>query len=442
MLLLVGASLLGSASCSKSEDKPFSDTPSVRSDKAVRKALETLQASPYGWQMTIFPSAELTFGGYTVFINFGTDGTASISDELQDDFRTSTTSLYAVDNSNGPTLTFNTYNPAIHRYSEPNSAQFDGSLALGADGDYSYQIMKVEAERIELRGIRSGVTAILTPLKTADWAPLLTAIKSSATNNYLPSAQLQFNGQTISGARMTAKRHLVFDYRGRSYDLPFRYTDTGIELYEALSIGGKSVQTFVNQGTPESPILTDASGTVSISNEGNLGIILMSAVWRYSPANATGRFAEAISKLNSYLASEYRGRVETDRMFFGMISDRLQLLSQRFFYNSSASGGSRLMFTPELISGNEIKISYDHAGSLAFGGLSAQLINFRNAHMLASGFSNVGKIDGLIDDGEGNYEGRTFILTAEPNAARPSWITLTEKDNPSNSLKLDLFFYN
>ncbi len=430
--------LMPLASCQKDQNV-FSETPAERTQRSMAEVLKTLQSAAYGWEMSVYPSPDKTYGGYTLFVRFDPNGRAAISDEMQEDASVVTESLYAIDNSNGPTLTFDTYNVSMHRYSQPNSSDFSSSVATGADGDYSFQIVSVAEDKVVLRGVRSLVYAELKPLKNSYWPTQLENLQAASSNFFLPTTQIQVDGATISGARMTGKRHLLFSYKGTDYDLPFRYTMTGIELYEPLSIAGLTIQTLTNKGALEMPVLADASGKFEVSYEENLPLLLQSAIFQYTADNATGRFASALSNMNLSLTA-YRGRVDDGGVFFGVLDGALQIYVPNFYYSSTGKTAASLLFTSEILGPKEVKFTYDHAGSIAAGGLAAQLIQLRNAHILAAGFSNVGNISTYYTDG--NYEGRTFELSAEPGTARPQWIKLVDKSDSNNSIQLVPILYN
>ena len=79
-LYLSGVLLI--ASCQKDQNV-FSTTPAERTSQALQETLTTLQSSVYGWKMTLYPSKDKKYGGYTLFVQFDKDGTLSSSDELQ-----------------------------------------------------------------------------------------------------------------------------------------------------------------------------------------------------------------------------------------------------------------------------------------------------------------------------------------------------------------------
>lgn len=433
-LTLCLSGLLGA--CSE-EDKVFDESPAERTSLVMKEALKVLQAQTNGWEMIIFPSDDQWYGGYTSFVLFGSDGVATTATELQADPSTRTRGLYSVDNSNGPTLNFDTYNKGIHAYSEPASEYFTESQNLGADGDYSFTIVSYSAEEVVLRGVRSGAYARLRPLASSDWTPLLRAYKNSSQNNYLPTAKLTIDGETIAGAKMTKKRHLEFEYKGTSYELPFRYTDSGIQLYEPTQIGSTRVQTFRNEGTSRLPVLTDESGAVKISFEADYASLLVNEVWMYSTVNASGRFARAITEYNTYLNTGFGGRINTARIFFGLIGGELIVYASQIYISATAPVyAGQVNFTHERISNNEIKISYDEDASKAGdGGFNGLMMQHRNVQMIGAGFSNIGQVETFNDP---DKNGRTFTITAEEGTARPSWIRLQDKSDPQNYIRLML----
>lgn len=437
---LVLISVLLTTACQKDE-QPFSQTPAERTKQAITTALTTLQGSTNGWEMSIYPSPKKSYGGYTIFVLFGKDGSATIADEKQELAGDVTRSLYAIDNSNGPTLTFNTYNVSMHRYSEPNSSTFpDASLATGADGDYSFQIVSTSPEKVVLRGVRSGVYAELKPLQSSYWEAIVTNYQAATRDFFLPTAQLIVDGTTIPNVRMTTQRHLSFEYEGSKYNLPYRYTATGIELYEELSIKGITTKSLNNRGTAEQPILSDDSGKIQLKYQENLYVLLTNSVWHYDVKEASGRFAEAVSNMNKYLKSTAGGKVDANSIYFGNIDNALVLVATKFYYNTTRSQTATLQMVAEPISHNEVKIRYNHTASEAAPSWAGLLVKHRSSHILAAGFSNIGKVDGYYTDS--NYEGRTFVLSAEPDTARPSWIKLVEKGNEGNSIKMQLLYSN
>ena len=75
--MLFNLSLSGvllTASCQKDQNV-FSTTPAERTSQSLQEALTTLQSSVYGWKMTIYPSKDKKYGGYTLFVQFDKDGT-------------------------------------------------------------------------------------------------------------------------------------------------------------------------------------------------------------------------------------------------------------------------------------------------------------------------------------------------------------------------------
>lgn len=417
------------------DEKVFNETPAERTSIVINDVLKVLQSQPNGWEMVVFPSEDQRYGGYTSFVLFGNDGVATTASELQADPSTRSKGLYSIDNSNGPTLSFDTYNTGIHVYSEPDSRHFPKSTNLGGDGDYSFSIISYSAEEVVLRGVRSGAYARLKPLGSSDWTPLLRAYKNSSQNNYLPVAKLELEGEQVSSAKMTKERHLQFEYKGVSYNLPYRYTDSGIQLYEPVQIGGKLIQTFRNEGSTRLPILADESGAVKISFEADYASILVSQAWIYSTVNSSGRFARAITEYNTYLNTNYRGRINAALIYFGLLDGELIVYAPQIYISATAPVyAGQVNFTHKRISNNEITITYDEEATKAAGnGLNAQLMQHRKVQMIGAGFSNIGQVETFTDE---NKEGRTFTITAEPGTARPSWIRLQDKNDPQNYIRL------
>lgn len=446
--ILQGLCLSGvllTASCQKDQNV-FSTTPAERTSQSLQEALTTLQSSVYGWKMTLYPSKDKKYGGYTLFVQFDKDGTLSSSDELQAKDDVVYRSQYSVDNSNGPTLIFNTYSKSIHRYSEPNSKDFTENLAFGADGDYSYRIISLSPEKVVLKGVRTGTEATLTPIKTAGWDVLVKAQKEAADIFQISVPVFKIKGEVVKGAKMTNKRHLVFTYKGKSYNEPYNYTDTGISFYKPFTVDGITVSSLVNKTNSDDPRLEDATAQISITSSHVPYDILIGSRWHYTQQGSQGRFQQAFSRINTFL-TRYGGKVNDEYVFFGFTNGHLSVFTSKFEYGTDKFAPLDLHLQAEKISENEIKITYDLAATTANpDSWNSALVPFRCASYLAMGFSNIGTINipenWRKPDGptyfykDDNAEGRTFTIEVEPGKARPTWIKLTDKQDPENVVVL------
>ena len=135
--------------CVQDEKDIFDESASDRMQNALEEYGALLASSETGWFVDYYPEASYKIGGYAMFLNFHSNGTVDVSCEIATNVpaREVHTSKWEMNSDQGPVLTFSTYNPVMHYFSEPSSADVDG-LA----GDYEYIVMKVGQDTIELKG--------------------------------------------------------------------------------------------------------------------------------------------------------------------------------------------------------------------------------------------------------------------------------------------------
>lgn len=172
--------------CVNEEDDIFDKTAAERLNEASEIYSQHLMASPNGWAMQYYPtySDEAPSGqGFLMLIGFNKDHSAKVSlgywpyytsmynastgswtDQLHysNDFIEST-SLWEVITDNGPVLSFNSYNEAVHLFSDPSTSP----VGEGIGGDYEFIIVDApdDASYMMLKGKKHGTYNLLTPVE-------------------------------------------------------------------------------------------------------------------------------------------------------------------------------------------------------------------------------------------------------------------------------------
>lgn len=137
-------------SCTKDEADIFEKSSPERLQEVLDKTKETLTSSQGGWIFEYYPDRKHAISGYVYILKFD-EQTVTAQTELTDDKSMEFTSLYRMTNDNGPTLTFDSYNEALHFFAEPSSNRYEAY-----DGDFEFTIMEVTDNLIRLRGKRTG----------------------------------------------------------------------------------------------------------------------------------------------------------------------------------------------------------------------------------------------------------------------------------------------
>lgn len=236
LLTLLPSYLLTFTSCSQHEDEIF-DTPAAeRVEQAVEHYQQILEEAPNGWELHYYTGADYSGSGYTFLIRFHNGHATVASDLARAD--TATTSVYKIDKSEGPVLTFDTYNPIMHYLAEPTQSDIDG-----AQGDYEFVITRATADSVYLRGKKWGNQMVMTRLaEGTNWRQAIQQMQQLADD--LPANYRLLSGNDSIG-KVTIDaigRRAVIATADTTTDVPFCYTTTGIELQRPVAMGGHEGQ--------------------------------------------------------------------------------------------------------------------------------------------------------------------------------------------------------
>ena len=156
--------------CSPETDNVFGDSPAERHQQAAAQYTAILEGAADGWVMDFYPG-EGEYGGIAYTARF-TGGKATLSceqtiDNTAVDGRTTgvypagqeVTSYYRILNGRGIMLSFDTYNPLLHYWSQPSGTDYDG-LA----GDYEFTFVSASPDSVVLRGVKHGNLLRMYPL--------------------------------------------------------------------------------------------------------------------------------------------------------------------------------------------------------------------------------------------------------------------------------------
>ena len=242
MTILVAAVLALATSCLK-DQKDYFDQSSAERLQAVQDNLRALLAdNPYGWRMEYFiGNSEQDRGGRNLTLKFGKDlDTVCVrSEEYVDSSYTSHFKLAADD---GPVLSFDTYNDILHKYAVPSSSYYE---ARG--GDFEFLIIDFSADKIVLKGKRSGKTSTLYPL-TEDAHAFTNRLHQSDKAFYVSSFEGTLGGTAVKGEidvrnrQFTITEKLDDEYAdAETATLPYILTEKGLQFYKAQEFMGSTL---------------------------------------------------------------------------------------------------------------------------------------------------------------------------------------------------------
>lgn len=410
LLYMVAAVMI--AACTHEEEDLFAESSAQRADATIKANLEVLTSPDNGWLMEYFPASQQEYGGYNLLLSFGKDGQVKVASEIAAADKT-ITSLYSVNQSAGIVLSFDTYNDIFHVFSDPSDPLGASSPGYGFEGDYDFLILEATAERVLLKGKKSGGYAVLTPM-TGDWTEYITTIQEADEAMTFSKFKLELKGEEIPVK--ISDRTLTFTYtdaEGNEVSKTASYivTPTGYKFYAPVEINGVSISEFK----------FDAAGE-QFSEAGDATILLVPVWPSLNELLVSGQWFIAYSQLGTF-AQPYFNVVKSALEGLGFTLSFAYIgtsvygtggLSYSFLCNTYYGA---LGFDYELIGEDKITMAFNWTGE------GNGIYFYNNAKMYYA----------LVPFG---YSAPvTFTLTSDDNR-NPTYITLTDDANPDNQITL------
>lgn len=278
--IYIAFALLTFTSCDYKEKELFSKKPSERSVNVLQTYKDLLETPNTYWVLTSYPGVNNTafwaypynptvfaterdypryprsIGGYSTVLKFG-DGMVTASSEVNAN-NDESSSYFSYTTTEGPTLSFETYNSSLHHFSYVTNR-----FPTGRGGETEFLILKEENGVLMLRGRKSNNLATLRKLE-GDRETFLNKLRENS--NTLKNKALM--PITVNGTEVTLKffssyRQLAFLWdNNQKYDQrAFAITEKGFKLYEPITINGVTFSEFYINDTKTG--LTTADGTIS-----------------------------------------------------------------------------------------------------------------------------------------------------------------------------------
>jgi hypothetical protein len=304
------------------QEKDFFDKPAAeRLKEAMTNAQATLLSSTNGWVMEYFPTT--TSGGVTFLIKFNENKTATIAtvNQYVPAYKEAT-SDWDIISDTGPVLTFNTYNPVFHLFSDPVGGRGDG---LGLEGDYEFVVMKVSDDFIQLKGKKRATDIKLYRLnENQSWSNYFTPFEDMDKflfSNNTSLWHLNFGDSTYVLSNGSTHVFSVVSLNANSEEaprkVPFMITSTGLRLYSPFESGNQSAQTFKLSEDKNSLICTDES--VNAKMEGPEVVSFFheaSSNYRWTLAVEENSLSPAVKAIYDRIVQSFRSK----KLTLGQIS--------------------------------------------------------------------------------------------------------------------------
>ena len=426
LMTVVVLSLL--TSCLKDQEDIFDKTSSMRAEEAIAADYKILASAEHGWLMKYYPSPYQTYGGYNVFLKFTEDGKVTVASDIVASNKTAE-SFYKVTQSAGVVLSFDTYNEIFHLFSDPSAPLRLGETGKGMEGDYDFEFISASEQKIVLKGKKTGNYATLTPMRSDNWAAYIDSVKVVEENMNFPhyTMKVDTTDVVIFKTYRNLELYYLVDSTETVVNVPFVVTPEGMEFYEPVTINGQQISGFKY-----------AEDTFDFASIDNANIMLNGIVPPINETFVGDLWATSLSNIGEF-GKPYWENVrdnimpllgETLNYFYFGKNDSYWGVT----FNSGGYGGV-IGFQYQLVGEDEIKLVYYANGNYSNGDwyMSPQ----KDTNGLVPLYGLIVPLGCSPDvDAKGLVVPvvRTFKLTCD-NAKSPSWVLLTDVDNPNNVIR-------
>lgn len=231
--------------CTNEVDDLFDTPTQERINQNTKECRDLLISAEYGWKLDYYPSGSRQYGGFAMTVKFD-ETTVTAASEITDDPTEEYVSYYSMDTDRGTTLNFNTYNPVLHYFADPDLNQ-GGGLGKGYEGDYEFIIQEHSADEIILVGKKTRNVMRMTKLTVPSSEYLGAVIENRDKILEKIIGLLGFQGNadgTDISFTIVYPGVMVVQCGDELTVAPYMFTESGISFYQPIKINGKEVSTL------------------------------------------------------------------------------------------------------------------------------------------------------------------------------------------------------
>ena len=241
-ILFALTALFLAASCTPEVENAFDKPSAERIADAIKTTKDILVAAPNGWKMDYQGAGG--FGGYNILCKFDDKDNVTCEEETQ---HVTSTSHYRVAQGQGVLLSFDSFNAALHKYSDPvgnlNGVKV-GKDGKGFEGDFEFRVMSCTKDSIILEGRKHGDRVVMTPMpENLTWDNFFTELTSTVNAMYAEQYNIVIGNDTIP-AKMKFHSLYATNSEGKEVVIPFIYTTKGITILNDKKLNGKKLTSF------------------------------------------------------------------------------------------------------------------------------------------------------------------------------------------------------
>lgn len=286
-LLFISLAVALYSSCSPEEEDLFDQSSANRVEAAIKADKEVLTSATNGWLMEYYPSSTQQYGGYTILVSFTNDGNVTVASDVYSANET-VTSTYVLKQSAGIILSFDTYNPIMHFFSDPANPAGIGTNGKGMEGDFEFNIMEASKEKVVMLGRKTQSKIVMTPIADGrNWEDIINEVQRAEKLMNATKYELQIDGDVVPVT--TSYRTLTFTYGeeggSRSETASYIVTSTGYTFYAPVEIKGVSIEGFTYDSTNDSFTAINVPSIKLIKASPALNELLVTGQWYFHREN-------------------------------------------------------------------------------------------------------------------------------------------------------------
>lgn len=235
ILILMATFLI--SSCNPVQDQIFEEPSAQRVEKAIKEVHQQLQSNADGWLFKIYTTDYENYGGFNTIVKFTDEASTTVYNPRVENGK-AFTSEYTLKQYGGVLLSFDTYNKAMHYFSDPINPDGIGDRSKGLEGDFEFVIMDRTEDKIVLRGLKSNALCELSRLPSGtDPATFLSNLNTMTENIKAPTYDLYIGGNKVDGFLGNGiKFSFTTKVNGEDENLTFSIVPTteGIQTYQPI----------------------------------------------------------------------------------------------------------------------------------------------------------------------------------------------------------------
>jgi len=429
-ILIVCLSVMAFSACSLKEDNSFESSASQRSGENIAAVQKLLYTAPNGWLMEYY--GNLSFGGYNVMVKFEGENATFASEKWGDNHKAglddegkciTTTSHYKIEQSMGTIISFDEYNETFHYYSMPNNPDYTYDTAEGLSGDFEFRVMKATNDSIILRGKKNNNKIVMTPIPAdKTWESIIKEAKD--TEDYMSSRIYTLSGsgytkdQEVTATSNGDYRCFIFTYKDETdqtvtVSAPYIVKNDGFHFYRPVEVNGVELDGLLKGETDNYFLFANNSSLQLDTYTPTLYESVTTANW-YMIYTEVGEYSKP--KWDAMLeilktAGKNHDEIKIYTATLGLTSDKKLCCSMNCGSDQPYWG-----FSTQQINDEGTRISF---------------IQQSTSNKAGKDFFRKYKWNDVL----GCIYGHTFDLTCDYQR-RPSWIKMTDVDNPTNVITL------